>query len=414
MHESGAMAGKEWKANWPLVGAAMFGLSFAGMPAATLGLFMGPLNAEFGWSSSKVAAGMTVYAVVGLLLTPFAGALLDRYGSRRIAVPGLALCGLMFAAFSLMTGAYSQWIAAWIGLSVAGLFIKMMVWNRAVSGAFTAGRGVAVAVLLSGLALTQGVAPPLTYFLIESFGWRGAYLVIGLGWAGLGLLLVFLFFHETKPAPSADLPVSESPVLDGLTVRQALRDPATLKIAVATILQTGMSAAVAIHLVPILVFSGLDRGSSAAVAAAMGVGSLCGKLFTGWLIDRSASWLIPFSAFSLPALGYLLMWQGAGSLAVLTAAVAILGYAAGASLHMTNYLTTRYSGLAHFGKIFGIISSLLGLAAGITPLLAAMAFDTTGSYDALLLLGIPIAIAAGLMVATLGQYPKLGPAQSTA
>jgi MFS family permease len=132
-------------------------------------------------------------------------------------------------------------------------------------------------------------------------------------------------------------------------------------------------------------------------------------LFNGWLIDRYTSSLIPFTAFSLPAVAYVLFWQGSGSLPMLAAAAAIAGYSGGASLHMTNYLATRYAGLGHFGKIFGVISSMMGLAAGISPLVAGLIFDSTGSYDLLLITGIPLALAAGLLVSTLGRYPEFKP-----
>jgi predicted MFS family arabinose efflux permease len=401
-----SMAASEWRAQWPLVLSAMVGLSFGGLPAASLGLFMEPLNAEFGWSSAQVSAGMTVMAVVSLLLAPLAGAVLDRFGSRRVALPGLALSGAAFAAFSLMSGPYLQWLAAWLVLSLAMLFIRMMVWNRAVASAFTASRGMAVAVLLTGLAVGQAAVPPLTNWLIETVGWRNTYVALGLGWTGLAFALVALFFREsasaTQRAGQAPLPAA----LPGLTLREAMRDKALIKIAIATALQTGLAAAVAIHLVPLLVSSGLDRSTGAALAGVLGLFSLVGKLFNGWMIDRYTSGLIPFSAFSMPAIAYVLFWQGASSLPMLAAAAAIAGYSGGASLHMTNYLATRYAGLGHFGKIFGVISSLMGLAAGISPLVAGLIFDSTGSYDLLLIAGVPLALIAGLLVSTLGRYPE--------
>jgi len=72
----------------------MIGYSMIALPALTLGLFMQPLEHEFGWSRSVVSLGLTVVALVTTPLTPIAGALADRYGARWVAVPGLALNGL--------------------------------------------------------------------------------------------------------------------------------------------------------------------------------------------------------------------------------------------------------------------------------------------------------------------------------
>ena len=83
----------------------------------------------------------------------------------------------------------------------------------------------------------------------------------------------------------------------------------------------------------------------------------------------------------------------------------INGFGGGASLPITTYLITRYAGVRHFGKIFGIVSSLLGLAGGLGPLLAGFAFDATGSYAALMLVGAGVALLCGLTVLGLGPYP---------
>lgn len=406
MQSDANKAAQEWKAHWPLVLSAMMGLSFGALPTASLGLFMAPLKSEFGWSSSEVTLGISLLAITGMLLNPFAGAFLDRFGARRMVLPGLVICGVVFAAFGIQTGGYAQWIGLWLVLSVGMLSIRMMIWNRAVSGAFTVGRGVALAVLLSGMSLTQASVPVLTHLLIENLGWRGAYLALGLGFGGIAFLLVMFFFREAVPAAPAQAGESPPPVVGGLTLREAFRTPAVIKIAIATTLQTGMSAAIALHIVPLLVSSGLDRPMAAGAAAAFGLGALAGTLSSGWLVDRSSAAIIPFTVFSTPVLAYFLLWQGKGSLPVLLAAIAIVGVTAGAANHMTNYLTTRYVGLAHFGKVFGIIASLMGLAGGIAPLLAAVVFDSTGTYDGLLFTGMALAVVGGLLVAALGPYPR--------
>jgi MFS family permease len=408
MQVGGNTAAQEWKAHWPLVLSAMMGLSFGALPTASLGLFMAPLKTEFGWSSSEVTLGISLLAISGMLLNPVAGAVLDRLGARRMVLPGLVLCGSIFAAFGLQTGEYAQWIGLWLLLGLGMLSLRMMIWNRAVSGAFTVGRGVALAVLLSGMSLTQAAVPALTHLLIESVGWRGAYVGLGGGFAGLAFLLVLFFFHEQAPAKSPRAGESPRPAVGGLTLREALRNPAVVKIAIATTLQTGVAAAITLHLVPLLVSSGLDRPTAAGAAAAFGLGALIGTLSSGWLVDRFSTAIVPFTVFSIPALAYYLLWQGKGSLPLLVTAIAIVGLTAGAANHMTNYLATRYVGLAHFGKVFGIIASLMGLAAAIGPLLAAMVFDSTGSYDRLLFAGMALAIVGGALVAALGPYPHFG------
>lgn len=70
MADAPKTAAQEWRAFGPLVMAATFGLSFGAMPNSTLGLLMDPLNAEFGWSRSKMALGMTIFALITTPPTP--------------------------------------------------------------------------------------------------------------------------------------------------------------------------------------------------------------------------------------------------------------------------------------------------------------------------------------------------------
>lgn len=402
---------QEWRAHWPLVMSAMVGLSFGAVPAATLGLFMDPLHQDFGWSRAQIAAGMTIFALITTPLSPFAGALVDKYGERRIALPGIAAYTIAFAVFGLLSGPYAQWIVSWVFLGLASLLIRSTVWSRAVSGAFSTSRGVALAVLLSGLSLSQAIAPIFARWAIDELGWRVTYPLMALCWGGLALALLIPWFRVAAAVTQTGTGTTAAPLaVGGLTLGQAVRNSVMWRIGLATFLQTAIGAAIAIHYVPLLIWSGVGRAEAAGIAALLGIGAIAGKLVTGWLIDRVSGGLIPFLCFATPGIAYFLLWQGHGSVPALAAATLIVGYAGGSSLHMTAYLTTRYAGLAHFGKIFGVISSMMSLGAGIGPLAAGIVYDRTQSYEALLVIGMPLALLGGLLVAFLGHYPRFGDA----
>ncbi len=405
-------ASQEWRANWGLVVAAMLGLSFGAVPAATLGLFMEPLEAEFGWSRAMISGGMMVFAIIGLPLTPVAGAVADRYGSRACVIPGLALGGLFFAAFGLMTGAAWMWWAIWTAYALASLFIRSMIWNAAVSSAFSASRGLAIAMVLSGFAVAQVVGPLLSHTLIEAFDWRTAYFCIGIGWPGLGLVLTILFFRsdldrKAGASKKAGAPAAAAPaqVPGGLSLGEAARNPAMLRIGLAVFLSTLMGAAISIHLVPMLEWTGSDRTTAAALAGILGIGSLTGKILSGGLVDRITSSLLPASIFALPAIGYFLIWQSDGIFALLVAGVLFIGFGSGGALQLGTYLTTRYGGLRNFGKIFGVISSAMGVGSGLAPVASGFIYDTTQSYALVFMIAIPTVLAAGLLLVGLGPYP---------
>jgi len=410
MEQGKQTAAQEWRANWTVVMAAMAGLSFGAVPHATLSFFMDPLQGAFGWSTSTITAGITIFSIVTLLFTPVGGAIVDRFGARWVGIAGIALCGLFFAAFALIGGQIWQWLLVWTFYSFAAVGIRTTVWNSAVSSVFHKSRGLALALVLSGLALTQIIAPPVARWLIDEQGWRAAYAAIGLGWGGLGFLLVLLFFHDLRSrkqaaAATADAPAKPIVLPGGLTFGQAFRNHRILRITLAIFLISVAGSAVTVFLVPMVTKAGIARAEAAGIASLFGVSAFAGKLIAGWLMDRFTTTLIPVAAFALPAVGYFLLWQSPGSLPATSAAALVNGFGGGASLPITTYLVTRYAGVRHFGKIFGVISSLLGLAGGLGPQVAAFVFDSTGSYGMLMLVSMGMALLAGLCVLALGPYP---------
>jgi MFS family permease len=405
-------AAQEWRRYWTVVLAGMIGLTVGTLPTATLGLFMQPLSDEFGWSRTEVSIGLSIFALVSLPLTPFAGMLVDRFGPRRVAVPGVLISGTCFAAFSLMSGSFIQWVLIWIAYTLAALMTRTLVWSSAISRGFTKGRGLALAVLLCGTAIASALGPTAARLLIEEWGWRGGYIGLGLGWGGVALLATVLFFHDPG-APIGAEPGRPHPVAaelpGGLTLGEALRNPRMWRIAFAIFVQSVMGTAIMVHIVPMLTHDGLTAAQATTVAALLGIASITGKLVTGWLIDRISGSLLPVIAFGGPGIAYALLLQSSGSPWLLSAAVFLLGYCSGAGLQLAVYLTTRYAGLRSFGAIFGVISSMMAGAAGIGPVVAGQIFDITGSYALLLTAGIPVAAFAALLVFGLGPYPVFAP-----
>ncbi len=409
----------EWKLHWPLLLAATFGISFGGIPTTTLGLFMEPLQEAFGWSRTTISLGMTVFALAVIPLSPFVGAMVDRFGARAIAIPGLALCGLSFAGFSLMNGMVVLWIGMWTIYSAMSVLIRTMVWNPAVAAAFVANRGVALAIMLSGMSVASAVVPLLTHWLITELGWRLAYVALGLGWTGVALLLVIPFFRVPKtsrqprkpeaPAAAVEPPEEPETVPGGLTFKQALRSVTIIRIALACLLATMLGSAWGVHMIPIYTSLGVERVTAASLAMVAGIAAIVARLVIGSILDRFYFGLMPFILLALPALAYGLLLISGGSLAIIMLVALLIGVGSGASLYLVIYLTTQYAGLRHFGKIYGTISMMTGISAGIGPLTAGWIFDTTGSYETYLIVGIPIFVLSGLLVMGLGPYPQFEP-----
>jgi len=397
----------EWKDHWPLVLAAMVGVSFYSVVTYSLGTFMEPLEQEFGWKRAQVSAGLTIFGLIATLGGPFVGMTVDRFGSRRPAIIGLIAIGAAFAAFGTANGSLVQWFGLWIVFGIAALFTKTTVWSVGTSSVFQSSRGLALAAVLSGSALGQSFAPMIANWLIEAHGWRTAYAVMGTVWPGIGLLLVLLFYfdaHDHGRKTRSDPTTTQAP-LSGLTAREAARDSRIIRIAIGNLLMSLVGSGVSVHLVPIISETGIPRGSAVEMAALAGIGGLVGKFLTGWLLDRTNSGVIPFLSFAVAAVGHVLLLNLLGSSSALILASMILGYASGAGLQVTAYLTSRYAGLRAYGTVYGTIGSMMMLGTALGPVLAGLIHDATGAYSLMLLIAAPTMLLTALLFLRLGPYP---------
>ena len=181
MSETKALARQEFSQHWSWILAASVGFSFTALITASTGLFMGPLSAEFGWSRTLVSSGVSITAILTFLGSPLFGILIDKIGTRRLILPGLVLMALTIASLSTLSGSRIQWFAIWIVYSLAALATKSTTWTAAINSIFEAGRGLALGLTLAGSMVAQVIVPPLANYLILEFGWRIAYVWLGLG-----------------------------------------------------------------------------------------------------------------------------------------------------------------------------------------------------------------------------------------
>jgi MFS family permease len=399
---------EEWKKGWSIVLTAAVGLSFLSVVMSGFGTFVGPLGAEFGWSRGTLTMGMAIAGLVVLLLSPFAGMMVDRYGPRRLALPGVIIMSLATAGFSLANGSILQWICLWSFYALAHISMMMSIWTGAVARAFDAGRGLALGLTLAGSAVASTVIPTLSTMLIDSFGWRQAYVILGFGWGGITFLLCLLFLHDAD-APSkreAKAAPVDSVALEGLSIAQAWRDPGLWRIAISTLLLMLLTQALAVHQIPIMTDAGLSRTTAAMLAGLAGIAGMAGNVVTGALMDRYRANWVGGITLGIMALAFALLLDGVRSPLLIFVAMMISGYSAGTKLQICGYLTSRFGGLKHYGAIFGFMGSLIAIGGALGPYLAGLLYDLTGNYDMFVIIGMIGCAIAGLLILTLPRLPE--------
>lgn len=395
----------EFRRGWPVLFASMIGVACGASPIPfnTIGFFMGPLNAEFGWSFRDISLGVTIYGVIAALLAPVYGAMADRFGVRPVALLSLLAFSLAFAAFALTPPSIAGFYLIWLLVGLVGIGSTPVTWSRAVNMWFFKNRGLALGIMLLGTSLAAMILPTLTVWGIETYGWRGAHVVVAMLPLLVALPIGFLLFREPRPEerPAA----VEASVADGMTLGQALRTRRfwTIWLSIACVALAYGGAH--IHMPEIVKLHGFGASEAAGIMGMVGVAILAGRLITGWLLDRFWAPAVCFPILLLPALSCWLLMGTDTDYPKMMAAAFLLGFAAGAESDLIAYLASRYFGMAHYGKVYGMLYMPFGMASAISPAIYGAVRDNTGSYDPMLVVSAGLFVIGGALLLTLGRYP---------
>jgi MFS family permease len=381
---------------WRVALASSVGVfvSFASILVYTFGIFLKPLTDEFSWSREAVSAAFSIAAITVAVCSPPLGYLLDRLGPRRVILPCLTVFGFALASLSLLSAHIWHLYAVFLVLGIVGNGTAQMAYSRAVTSWFDRRRGIALGLVMSGGAIGAMALPPAAEALIRVVGWRGAYLVLGASVLAIGVPVVATLVRE-RPVRGTG---SYSATASGARVGEALASRAFWILVVvlfgSSIAQNGAIA----HLAALLSDRGVSASGGALALSAMGGASLAGRLLTGWMLDRFFAARVSFGLLAVAALGTFLL-SGAESLGTGVAAAVLIGFGMGGEADVTPYLLSRYFGLRSFSALYALTWTFYAVAGAIGPVLMGKAFDSTGSYESLLVqLAAAMVIVAALML----------------
>ncbi len=391
---------------WVIVMTSVLGISvsFGSLVIFTFGVFLKPLSGQFGWSRVEISLAFTLTALMVAVFSPFIGRLVDRVGARKVLLPCVAVYGAAFCCLALvktLTGLYTIYVL----LGVVGNGTTQLCYARVISAWFDRRRGLALATMMAGVGAGAIGIPPLATWLIEAFGWREAYLLLGGSVFVLGMIPAALWLRETPPyAERANL--KKSPAKTGMRGAEAARTPVFWLLLTGFFLfSVSVNGSVA-HLIPILTDRGIASDTAALAASTLGVLTLCGRLLTGVLLDRFFGSRVAGIFFAIAAAGVAILSQ-AHEIASAFLGAALIGLGMGAEADVMPYLISRYFGLRSFSEIYGYAFTAYALAGALGPLLMGWGFDRFHSYSTTLL-GLAAAMLTGSAVlASLPRYPAL-------
>jgi MFS family permease len=373
-----------------LVGAAAF--------RAVPGVLIDPLRAEFGWSVSTISAAVAVNMALYGLTAPFAAALMERFGIRRVVMCALLVVALGSGLTVFMTTSW-QLVLLWgvlVGLGTGSMALSLVA---TVTGRwFVARRGLVSGILTAGGAAGQLIFLPLVAWIDSQWGWRAASL--GTTAAALAVLPLVAWLLRDRPrdlgvvpygGTAADDRISEdgAPVRTG-AARAAIRGlvegartrPFWLLAGGFFICGMSTNGLVQPHFIPAAHDHGMPITTAAGLLAVVGVFDIAGTVFSGWLTDRvdprklllAYYGLRGFSLFLLPPL------FGPDVQVSMIAFIVFYGLDWVATVPPTLALCREHFG-ARAPVVFGWVFASHQLGSAVAAFGGGVIRDVTGSYD---------------------------------
>lgn len=376
------------------------GIGLLGLPLLTVGLFMGRLHADFGWSRAQVAGASFCINAATFVAAPFIGRLCDRVGVRPVALGSLVALCLGFLALAAMNGSILVYYSLWLALSVGSVGTTGIVWTRAIGTLFDRNRGKALGLTLAGTAFAALLGPLALGPIIAAFGWRGGYLALA-AISALAIPVTYAFFFERRSQAT----IFAAAPLRGLTRQEALRTGSFWRMGVGLFLVVLGMGSFLVHFVPLAVDAGIKAQTATRFFAIIGLSMLIGRLIIGVLLDRLHAPYVAAMALCIPAVACWILVGAGPDWVVFAVAASIIGFCAGAEIDLIAYLVSRYFGMRSYGEIYGCQMMFFAAGSGLGGLVTGRIHDAYGSYDPALYGGIVVFVLGALIVGTMGSPP---------
>jgi MFS family permease len=365
----------------------------------SFGTFFSAMAADFGSGSAATSMLFSLTTFACYVLGAVTGHLLDSLGPRRILIAGAIA---LSTGLALTAGADRLWVTyitygLGVGLAVACGYVPMVA---TVSAWFDRGRATALGVAVSGIGVGTLVVAPVAGALIERFGWRTAFVQIGVG--GALLLLVAAALASSPPG----LVVPER----GRGMSPAARSPAFAAMYLSMLFGASAMFVPIVYLAPYAQREGSSVVAAGALIGVIGVSSVLARLILGMVADRLGSLVVYQGCYALVSLS-MLLWLASPTYAWLAVFAVLFGLGYGGFATLAPAVLADTFGVDGIGGVMGLLYTSAGLAGLLSPPAAGAVLDATSSYTGPILGAMVVAalgFAALLPLSRLSSHPRVG------
>jgi MFS family permease len=371
---------------WPMVAIAALAI-FASGPGQshTFSVFVPHLAAELNITNATIATAYGLATFVAAFALPRMGRLIDRYGTRSLMGSVAVILGAACLMCAAVGGPFMLAIA-FAALRFFGQGSLMMCAANLVAQWFRGKRGFAMGLTALGFAASMAVHPPLGHWLADQFGWRNAWLILGvLTWIILIPPVLFLVWNKPEDLGMAPDGISVEPggvaaelQLDGLSLAEALRTTAFYIVTIGWAFIAMLVTALHFHQIAITTQQGVGADVASRLFPISALAMVVAMPLVGRVFDQVKTRYVFAAGLLVTALS-LLLASAAHDVGTATAYAICFGVNNALSMTMFGYLMPRFFGRRHIGHLQGTGQLIGVVGASIGPLPIGMAFDLVGS-----------------------------------
>ena len=371
---------------WIIVGIANIGIFSSGPGQShTFSVFVEPISQDLGLSSASIASAYGLATLIAAFLLPYMGKIIDRYGAR----VSLIIISIILGISCIFFGAASNFFMLTVGFGFLRFFGQgslMLGCANLVSQWFDSKRGFAMSLMALGFGMSMAIHPPVSQFLIDQYGWKYAWIILGIStWIIMVPALFILAWNNPeniglKPdgVKKSNLKNDEVEAIEGLNLTEALKENSFYILAAMWFGMAMLVTTLHFYQVTILTNQGITTEFAANLftvsAFAMVVFMpLVGKFFDNFPTKYVLATGLLINSISLISITY------SNSEAYSLFYAVSFGINNAFSMTMFGYIWPRYFGRKHLGSIQGTGQMIGVIGASLGPLPVGFAIDYLGS-----------------------------------
>jgi len=370
---------------WIIVAVANLGIFSSGPGQShTFSVFVGPIGKDLGLSSTSIASAYGLATLIAAFMLPYMGKLIDKYGARKTLIVVSIILGISCIFF----GAASNFLMLTFGFGFLRFFGQgslMLGCANLVSQWFDRKRGFAMSIMALGFGISMAIHPPLSQFMIDEFGWKVAWIFLGIStWI---IMVPTLFLLAWNTPESVDLLQdgvnkqnnikNNNDTIEGLDLSQALREKSFYILAAMWFGMAMLVTTLHFYQVTILTSQGITADFAAGLFTVSAIAMVLFMPIIGKLFDN-------FPTNYVLAIGLIINFISLMSITFATNEYYAFLYAVffginnAISMTMFGYIWPRYFGRKHLGSIQGTGQMIGVIGASLGPLPVGFAIDYIG------------------------------------